>query len=338
MFLLGEGAYSSDMPKGKKPAEPKSARKTAKARRTTDGTCLIPPRVPDEVLEHFRYKGSEEEAQQIVEYVEWQSRKDKEHVKFLEKVQTEYVLGEAHDCWNVQTNKGRWWVITGPTNLYSQALFPNLDYTISFHLGLMLRLSTERKGTEDDRMGDRLAVAFRRWEQAAKALDESRESEEIQAVGMRCREALLAFIRSVSKQEMVSAGEEAPQASNFIEWSKLIADNIAPGGHNERVRGYMKALAKETWQLVGWLTHAVNATRHDGTMVLDATHSVIEAFGTALIRHERQAVERCARCGSLRLISLYNPEFNTDGAACLSCGWEFVPNQKPDPSSQSEEG
>jgi hypothetical protein len=118
------------MPKEKKLADPKAARKTAKACRPADAACLIPPRVPDEVLEHFRYKGSEEEAQQIVEYVEWQSKKDKEHVKFLEKVQTEYVLGEAHDCWNVQTNKGRWWVITGPTNLYSQALFPNLDYTL----------------------------------------------------------------------------------------------------------------------------------------------------------------------------------------------------------------
>jgi len=201
----------------------------------------------------------------------------------------------------------------------------------------MLRLSTERKGTEDDRIGDRLAAAFRRWEQAAKAL-ESKESEEIQAVGMRCREALLSFIRSVSKPEMVSDGEEAPQASNFVEWSKLIAESIAPGGHNERVRGYLKALAKETWQLVGWLTHAVNATRYDGTMVVDATHSVIEAYGTALIRHERQAVERCARCGSLRLISLYNPEFSTDGAACLSCGWEFVPEQKQDSTSAGKEG
>ena len=288
---------------------------------------MIPPRVPDEVLKHFKYKGSDEEAQQIIDYVEWQSRKDKEHVTFLEKVQTEYVLGEAHDCWNVHTNKGQWWVITGPTNLYSQALFPSLDYTISFHLGLMLRLNSERAGTEDARLGDRLAAAFRRWEQAARALDEGKESEDVQAVGMRCRETLLAFTRSVATPEMVPEGEETPQASNFVDWSTFIANSIAPGSCNERIPGYLRALAKETWQLVGWLTHAVNASRHDRTMVVDATHSVIEAFGTALIRHERQTVERCGRCGSLRLIALYNPEFRTDGAACLSCGWEFLPNQ-----------
>ena len=316
------------MPKKKSPAKRRPSPKRVKPKPEVTGDCLIPPRVSDEVLRHFKCKGSEEEAEQIADYVEWQSRKDKEHVTFLEKVQTEYVLGEAHDCWNVHTNKGQWWVITGPTNLYSQALFPSLDYTISFHLGLMLRLSSERTGTEDARLGDRLAAAFRRWEQAAQALDESKESEEVQAVGMRCRETLLAFVRSVGTPEMVPVEEEGPQASNFVDWSGLIANSIAPGSHNERIRGYLKALAKETWQLVGWLTHAVNASRHDGAMVLDATHSVIEAFGTALIRYERQTVERCGRCGSLRLIVLYNPEFRSDGATCLSCGWEFLPNKK----------
>jgi hypothetical protein len=188
--------------------------------------------VADEVLKHFKYKGSDEEAKQIIDYVEWQSRKDKEHVTFLEKVQTEYVLGQAHDCWNVHTNKSQWWVITGPTNLYSQALFPSLDYTISFHLGLMLRLTSKRTGTEDARLGDRLATAFRRWEQAAEALDESKESEEVQAVGMRCRETLLAFVRSVATREMVPPEEEEAQASNFVDWSGLIANSIAPGSHN----------------------------------------------------------------------------------------------------------
>ena len=322
----------------KSPAKRKRSARRAKTKPEVDGDCLIPPRVSDEVLKHFKYKGNDEEAQHIIRYVEWQSRKDKEHVTFLEKVQTEYVLGEAHDCWNVHTNKGQWWVITGPTNLYSQALFPSLDYTISFHLGLMLRLNSERTGTEDPRLGDRLAAAFRRWEQAAEALDESKESEEIQAVGMRCRETLLAFIRSVGTPELVPAGEETPQISNFIDWSKLIANSIAPGSHNERIRGYLKALAKETWQLVGWLTHALNASRHDGTMVVDATHSVIEAFGTALIRHERQTLERCGRCGSLRLIPLYNPEISVDGAACLSCGWEFLPGRESDQTLTAGKG
>lgn len=306
----------------------KSPASKKKSRQKIEGECLIPPRVPDEVLQHFTYKGSQEEAEYIVEYFERESRKDKEQVTFLEKIQTEHVIGIAHDCWNVHTNKGtQWWVITNPTNMYSQALFPSLDYTISFHLGLMLRLESKRTGTEDPRLGDRLAAAFRRWEQAAVALDESQESEEVQAAGMRCRETLLTFIRSVSKKEMVPAGQQVPQTANFIDWSEMVANVVASGSGNERIRGYLKAIAKETWQLVGWLTHATGATRHDGTIVLDATHALLEAFGSALIRYERQTPLRCEKCGSLRVIPLYKPELDVDGAACLSCGWEFCPDE-----------
>jgi hypothetical protein len=131
--------------------------------------CIIPPRVPDEALNRFTLGRNEYEADRIAEYVEWQCAKDNERVTYLEKVQTEQVLGTPYDCWNVRTDKERYWVITNPTNLYSQELFPSLDYTLSFHIGLMARVQAQRKGTKDDRVGDRLAAAFRRWEQAARS-------------------------------------------------------------------------------------------------------------------------------------------------------------------------
>jgi hypothetical protein len=172
----------------------------------------------------------------------------------------------------------------------------------------MLRINSERTGTEDPRLADRLAAAFRLWEQAAKALDESSESEEVQAVGMRCRETLLTFIESVSDPAMVPTGTTVPQASNFEVWADIIAGHIAAGSRNERVRGYLKALADKTWKLVNWMTHTSNASRIEGTMAIDATHALLEAFGTALIRHERKTPERCGRCGSLRLHVMYMPE------------------------------
>src|SRR5215467_9949802 len=63
--------------------------------------------------------------QRIREYVEWQARD--ERVEHAEQVKTERLLGRIYDCWDVHTNKGRWWVITSPTNLYSQQHFPSLD-------------------------------------------------------------------------------------------------------------------------------------------------------------------------------------------------------------------
>jgi hypothetical protein len=289
--------------------------------------CLIPPRPSNEAINQFAFKRDDAESRRIAEYVEWQARDDKEHVTFLEKVLTEHVLGVANHCWNVHTNKRQWWVIAGQfTNLYSQQLFPSLDYLLSFHLGLMLRMESERRGTDDPRLADRLAAAFRLWEQAAHALDESSESEEVQAVGMRCRETLLTFIKSVSDPKMVPSGEEIPQAANVAKWSALVAGHIAAGSRNERIRGYLKALSKETWDLVNWLTHTGSATKIDGTMAIDATHSVLEAFGAALIRHERKMPERCGRCSSLRLQLVYMPELDHDTAICQACGYLMAPD------------
>ncbi len=48
-------------------------------------------------------------------------------------------MGRDHDVWDVHTDKDRWWVVTNPTNLYSQTLMPSLDYTLSFDVGLMAR-------------------------------------------------------------------------------------------------------------------------------------------------------------------------------------------------------
>jgi hypothetical protein len=296
-------------------------RKAKHPERMANG-CIIPPRVPDAAMNQFTLSRNENEAKRITEYVEWECSKDPERVTYLEKVQTEHVFGTRYDCWNVRTDKERYWVITSPTNLYLQELFPSLDYTLSFHIGLIARVQARRKGTEDDRLGDRLAAAFRRWEQAAEALDRSEESEEVQAVGMRCRECLIAFVRSVANPNTVAAGQEPPKAGDFVQWSEIIADRISAGSGAQEIRKYLKTIARSTWQLVSWLTHAANAVRYDGTTAVDATYAVLNAFGAALLRHERETKDRCLRCGSLRVQIIYRPDCDLgDAVACESCGW-----------------
>ena len=272
------------MPKNAKKKRP--TRRKAKPADVDTAECTIPPRVSDEVLNRFTLGRNERDADQISEYVEWQCAKDNERVTYLEKIQTEHVFGTRYDCWNVRTDKERYWVITSPTNLYSQELFPSLDYTLSFHIGLMARVQARRKGTDDDRLADRLAAAFRRWEQAAEALDKSEEPEDVQAVGMRCRECLISFVRSVASPRMVPEGQEQPKAADFIHWSELIADTLCGGSKGKEIRGYLKCVARSTWQLVSWLTHAANATRYDGTTAIDATYAVLNAYGAALLRFE----------------------------------------------------
>src|SRR5947209_1931652 len=66
------------------------------------------------------------------------SRSPKVEVSFLQKVYSEVILGHRHDVWDIHASDGRWWVITNPTNLYSQAQFPNIELAVTFHMGLCL--------------------------------------------------------------------------------------------------------------------------------------------------------------------------------------------------------
>ena len=50
----------------------------------------------------------------------------------------------------IHTNKDRWWVITGNTNLYSQQQFPNMDLALTFHIGLILRIPRTEEQQRDD--------------------------------------------------------------------------------------------------------------------------------------------------------------------------------------------
>jgi hypothetical protein len=149
------------------------------------------------------------------------------------------------------------------------------------------------------------------------------EAEDFQAVGMKCRECLIQLVRSLAKPEIVPAGQDAPQRSNFITWSELIANAVAAGGSAERVRGHLKATAKSAWELAAWLTHANGAARQDAAFVLDATQTVLAAFGSAVIRHESESPERCPNCGSYNLDVGFNPDLARPYVSeCEECGWQ----------------
>ncbi len=76
----------------------------------------------------------------------------------------------------------------------------------------------------------------------------------MQAVGMRCRECLIAFVRSVAEPDMVPAGQDPPKAADVIHWTELIADTVSPGPRAADIRGYLKALG-EIDVAVGVLAH-----------------------------------------------------------------------------------
>ena len=257
----------------------------------------------------------------IANYVEVQAR---EKVLHAERIKTEHVMGRDHECWDVHTDKNRWWVITDPTNLYLHDLMPSLDYTLSFHIGVTMRMMAASRGAPNKAHKSRFMVMWRKWEQAADALDTAEEAEDFQAVGMRCRETLIQTVRALAKPSIVPNGEAAPKRSDVVNWSSLIANTVAGGQHNDAIRGHLKALAKSTWDLANWLTHASGAKRIDAVFVSDATRTVLDNFGTATIRHESGSPEQCPECGSYSVEVEFDPDLMPDPyfSLCGHCGWE----------------
>ena len=88
---------------------------------------------------------------------------------------------------------------------------------------------------------DRLRSAWRRWETATLAIDCAQESEDFQAVGLRCREALVSLVslvKALQKDVVLPAGIERPKAADFVNWFIYIAQHYAPGSRNKHVRSY----------------------------------------------------------------------------------------------------
>jgi hypothetical protein len=296
---------------------------TREPKKRSDSECTIPSTIPDAALPDLMFKRDRDAEKEIRDYVELEG---KEEVTHAERITTEYALGRKLEAWDVRTTKGRWWVITSPTNLYSQELFPSLDYTISFPVGVTARMMSRHDPGVEPMEEALLRAAWRKWEQAGEALDEAEEAEDCQSVGMRCRESLIAMVKTLSKPPMVPPGAVAPKRSDVVAWAELIADHIAHGSSAELVRRYLKTISRSGWQLVSWLTHISDATKADAIFALEATHHILGTFGTAVFRHAHGIPDRCPSCGSYQIGLRKNPEHSDAEpvVGCRACGWVGV--------------
>jgi hypothetical protein len=270
----------------------------------------------------------EHQRKEIAEYVEWQVNKgtiNHHKVTHLEKMKSETVFGTEHTVWDVHTDEpGRWWVITEPTNLYSQHEFPSLDYTLSFHVGVTARVAARDAKAAPDTRKDRLRSTWRRWENSAEAIDSAKEPEDFQAVGMMCREALVDLGKALQADIVIPEGQETPKASDFVSWFSLVASHYANGQRNEHIRGYLKTNAKETWQLVNWLTHTSKACLYEAHLALDATANLLAVASLVVMHSEASPPATCPKCKSYRVVAVYDPALDIEPPyvnLCESCGW-----------------
>ena len=232
-------------------------------------------------------------------------------VVHLEKVAVERVGANVHDIWDVHCENSRWWAVSNPLNLYSQADFKSRDVVLTFHIGLMARVFNRERIPITESAAALLPTAWRLWEEAVEAMTTSREAEDFQAVGIRLRECLVSFGGEIADADLVPEGTTAPLGASVVEWSNLLADRLAPGTHGEQLRSYVKKLARETWDLVNKLTHDKKAGSYDAEIGVAAVSHFLSTITAARMRWDAGDPARCGSCGSYHL----------SAGTCLRCGW-----------------
>lgn len=293
-----------------------------------NGECTIPSRIPPDEARKYSVTRDPHAERDIADYVETQSPDEK--VLNVERVRAEYVIGKRYEIWDVSTDKNRWWVLTNLTNLYSHEHFPSLDYTLSFHIGLMARLA-ERSSKQTNNEPDLFDEVARRQEQAHERYDQAVEYEDFQAVGMLLREALISMATTLRRRTFASESADATKASDFVGWVDKMIDHWCPGPKNKDLRSYLKNNSKKLWQLVNWLTHDRNANQTAASICLHGFDTIFGNLAQLLIRDETENTEHCPQCNSNDIRPHFDISLSESGeyyASCGQCFWTSHPDSQ----------
>ncbi|HEY5237403.1 MAG TPA: hypothetical protein VIJ62_03400 [Rhizomicrobium sp.] len=306
-----------------------------------EGDHVLPPDhpLPADLLGRYSPERDFYAEKEIAEYVEGQSRGE-EVVQNVERVKTEYIMGAPYEIWDVSTDKDRWWVITNPTNLYSQKHFPSLDYTLSFHIGLMMRVRSRsaKEGESDPSPFDEV---IRRQVQAADRLETAIEAVDFQAVGMQLRECLISLVAVARRRIELDESDERPKDADVVGWNRALMGKLCSGEKNDELRNYMKTLVEKVWPLVNWLTHHRSANKTAALICVDSVDTIVGHYAHLLSRERADRTDQCPRCASRNVRIYFDIEIEPDGAyfeACRACDWNSHPGYPVDSAAEWEPG
>lgn len=292
----------------------------------TDEHIIHSHPVPAEELSRYSVDSDVHSERDIASYVEIEARD--ESVQHVEMIKQEIVLGDRYEVWDVTTDKDRWWVITNMTDLYSQRHFPSLDYTLSFHIGLMMRLRS-RSNRIDSSQPSPFDEVLRRLQQAEDRHDAAVEAEDYQTVGMLLRESLISLTTALRRRTEFPQDAEHPQRANFIAWSSVLMDHLCGGSSNKELRQHLKNTAKEAWQLANWLTHTRSANQTSSSIAIHSCRTTLGHFANILERDRTDGTDQCPVCKSRDVRSHFDITIPPDGDYYLSCGvcdWTNYPS------------
>jgi hypothetical protein len=265
---------------------------------------------------------TQQETDAVREYFEWQA--PNLEITFMQKVYSESVVSTRHDVWDIHTKKDRWWVITNPTNLYSQEQFPNMDLVVTFHIGLCIRIPRTQQQLVDDRRVVPFGTAFGKLDEAIGALSQAHNLAGDQGIGARARETLLELIAAA--QDSAEWTDEPPKRADFRGWTGVLGNELLPGDSNKERRSLFKNAMESAWTFANWLTHAKSATWQDADLAIASVQHALQMATSFIIRELRGVPEVCPACGSPNLEPEDGENRATPGVlwqrpVCADCGW-----------------
>lgn len=264
------------------------------------------------------------------------SGQDIEDIKFIQVEQTFTDMGGEIHVWNVKTKTdGSWWVVEGegvPMNLYTQNEFYfSADEAYSFHLGISQRLQA-RHHLEFKHIIDEVPLDIehvksisRRLNNAAVALNDVSAPEDLQAIGLTCRESLIELAGVLVNDNPNLLEEKGLKAADFKGIAREVIAIYAPGKSNSKLRKRSRDVMEAAWDHSSEIVHSPNKNIPDAKICLLLTCSAVSLIQNLFLKYLGFDSEpKCSVCKSMDFEILVSEDSEEALFSCNSCG-----NQEP---------
>lgn len=270
-----------------------------------------------------------EAEKQITSYL---SKNDVKNIKYMQVEQTFNDLDVEVNVWNIKAEGGNWWIVEGegvPMNLYPQEEFYfSADEAYSFHMGITQRLHA-RHHREFKHVIDELPLDIewaksisRRLNNAAQDLNDISGAEDIQNVGLTCRESLIELAAILVKANPGILEKNNLKAADFKGISREVISIYAQGKRNDTLRKHSRSMAEMAWDYSSEIVHSPNRNIPDAKICLLFTCTIVSIFQNLFLKHLGfDAEEKCPVCKSMD-ISLRTVDNDVFLMLCNECGHE----------------
>ena len=255
------------------------------------------------------------------------------NIKNMQVEQTFNDLGVEVHVWNIKTEKDFWWVVEGegaPMNLYPQgAFYFSADEAYSFHMGITQRVHASSQESFKHVLDeipldiDKLKSINRRLNAAATGLFQMKTTEEIQSIGLTCRESLIVLGNILTERTPSIIKKNGLKSSDFKGIAKIIIDLYASGSSNASLRKYARNMSEMSWSYSSEIVHSQHRNLPDAKICLLMTCSVVSIFENLYLKYLGFDSEPiCEQCNGRDHDILVNKDQSSFIFHCNECDYE----------------